>query len=238
MIFASAKDHVRIYSGEFVKEFRWQKDPSLYPLIQFPSDYKDEPSIRFAPSQGVRNAENEKSIPDEYRKYVRQSEVLTDSYTLSDSGQKKLTSEWIAFLTGGSLPLKEVQSVTMLTQGVFDALCTQDQIESLRIKWLNGKDISKIANLKNLKKLFIERGSRINDITPLTSLSNLEVLILGETNKITDYSCISALKKLKVFSVCAYQSSVVSHVKMISTDFLYDMPSLEYVDIVDVKISK
>ena len=72
----------------------------------------------------------------------------------------------------------------------------------------------------------------------MTSLSNLEVLILGETNKITDYSCISALKKLKVFSVCAYQSSVVSHVKMISTDFLYDMPSLEYVDIVDVKISK
>ena len=89
---------------------------------------------------------------------------------------------------------------------------------------------------KNLKKLFIENGAKLEDISPLTALERLEILILGSTVRISDYSCLKALKNLRVLAVCEcrnYPDS--SHLKIDSLDFLYEMPNLEFVDLVDVK---
>lgn len=212
MYIAGTEEHHKIYESYFVRDLRHGNFSSLFPTIIFPNDYHNEPVIRFAPSQHE----------DQITEYE----------------QRKLTKEWIDILNNNRLPLIEVQTVTSITQRIFDGLCLQNSIESLRIKLLNCKDLSKISNLSNLKKLFIECGSKIEDITPLTELKDLEILILGETNKITDYSCLKVLKNLKVFSVCAYQTKLVSSVKMRSTDFIREMTNLEYLDIVDVKISE
>ena len=207
--FASAEDHYRIYESEFVRDLRYGESRTMFPTVFRPGDYNNDPVIRFAPSQNG---------------------------ALTAKEQRELTNEWISFLNDNSLPLLEVHAVTAISQGVFDGLCSQSTIESLRIKRLVGKDISKIRRLKELKKLFIESGAGIEDVSPLADLSGLEVLILGESVKITDYSRLAALSELRVFSVCSYRTSVSSRLRMDSADFLDEMPNLGYVDLVDVKM--
>lgn len=207
MRFAKPEEHYKIYESEFVRDLRYGECKDLYPTIVFPNDYNNQPVIRFAPSQH--------SFLTAYK-------------------QNKLTAEWAHHLTENKLPLKEVHAVTSLTQIIFDALCHQSSIESLRIKHLNCKDISAIAELKNLKKLFIEYGAKIEDISPIAKLVDLEILILGETVKIVDYSPLKELNKLKVFSICCYQTNTRGRIKIQSTVFLNDMKSLKYVDLIDV----
>ncbi len=64
------------------------------------------------------------------------------------------------------------------------------------------------------------------------------MLILGETKKIDDYYVLSSLKKLKVFSLCGYQSSINTVIKVNTLDFISELPSLEYVDFIDVRLNR
>ena len=208
-----ATDHGRIYD-EFV--------PSLTHRADFhPQDYSGQETIKLVCSQHPVGIEEYLANPREWEKK-----------------QRRYTAEWVDFLKSEKMPLKEVDICSAVDQKVFDALCCQDSIESLRIKWLRCKQINEIAKLKNLKKLFLARASSLVDISPLAQLENLEVLILGETKKIDDYSVLSALKKLKVFSLCGYQSSVNTVIKVNTLDFISDLPSLEYVDFIDVRLNR
>ena len=208
MHYATPEEHYKIYGNEFVRDLRYKDTADVFPTIIYPRDYNNEPVIRFAPSQ---------------------HDFMTSYH------QNRLTAEWVDYLNSNKLPLKEVHAVTSLTQMVFNALCKQSSIESLRIKWLNCKDISQVVELNHLKKLFIELGTKIEDITPIAKLHDMEVLILGETVKVVDYSPLKELKKLKVFSISRYQTSTKERIKIKSLDFLNEMKSLEYVDLVDVK---
>ena len=67
----------------------------------------------------------------------------------------------------------EVDICSAVDQKVFDALCCQDSIESLRIKWLRCKQINEIAKLKSLKKVFLAHALSLVDISPLAKLENL-----------------------------------------------------------------
>lgn len=125
---------------------------------------------------------------------------------------------------------------TLVNQETFDAICNQSEMESLRIKWFKGNDISNITKLTKLKKLFIESGTGIEDITPLSDINYLEVLILGDTNMIHDYSCLSRLRNLKVLGICLYRTNY-SKLKMESDEFIKDMPNLEWVDFIDGNIN-
>ena len=197
-------DHSRIYE-DFVRDLRYDEG---YPSIRYPEDYRGQEEIKLCCSQheGI----------------------------VTEKERRELTQAWVAFLCENTLPLKEVQVCTKLNQSVFDALCTQSSIESLRIKWFTGNDVSEIVKLNHLKKLFIESGSSIEDISPICRLSELEVLILGNTVKVNDYSPISALGSLKVLGICAYQTHYDKKIKVKSTEFIDSMSSLEYVDIQDV----
>lgn len=189
---------------DFVRDLRSDE----YPTIWYPNEYNGESVIRLGCSQ--------------HKGFI------------SDKKQQELTQAWADYLSENTLPLKEVQVCTKLNQSVFDALCTQSSIGSLRIKWFTGKEIGEIARLTNLKKLFIESGLLIEDISSSSQLNKLEVLILGETVKVEDYSCISALSSLKVLGICAYQTHYNTKIKVKSIEFIDEMESLEYVDIQDV----
>lgn len=191
---------------DFVRDLRHN---DVYPFIRYPNEYGGESVIKLCPSQ---------------------------HQATSDCEQRKITSSWAKFLSENVLPLEEVQICTNINQAVFDALCNQASLKSLRIKHMTGKSVADIIKLKNLKKLFIESGSSLGDISPIADLTQLEILILGNTKKITDYSCLKALKNLKVLGICAYQADYNTTVKMDSDAFIYEMPSLEYVDLQDVKL--
>lgn len=192
---------------DFVRDLRHD---NRYPFIRNVSNYNGEQIIKLCPSQ----------------------HQFVTSYQ-----QKKITESFIDFLKNETHPIVEMQVCTIANQKVFDAICNQKNLESLRIKCFRGKDISNITKLNKLKKLFIESGSAIEDISPLIDLKQLEVLILGETKRIYDYSCLSNLQNLKVLGICKYQTSVSGiRLKMKSDMFIKDMPNLEWVDFVDCKI--
>lgn len=193
---------------DFVRDLRHN---NKYPFIRYPEEYNGEKIIKLCPSQ---------------------------HQIISDYQQRKVTLSWVKYLSESIFPLEEVQVCTRMNQAVFDALCNQTNIKSLRIKQLTGKNIDNIIKLTNLKKLFIESGSSIEDITPLSELLQLEVLILGNTKKITDYSCIKNLQNLKVLGICAYQADYNTIIQMDSDAFISEMPDLEYVDMHDVKIKQ
>lgn len=190
---------------EFVRDLRHN---DTYPFIRYIEEYDNQEVIKLCVSQHQGLSENE---------------------------QKKLTTAWVEYLSNHILNVKEVQVCTIMNQKCFDAICNQINIESLRIKWFRGKDISNICQLNHLKKLFIENASSLENISSLTKMKNLEVLILGHTKKVYDYSCLKELKQLKVLGICSYRTSLDVIIPIKSTDFIQEMPSLEYVDLIDTK---
>lgn len=203
--------HSRIYD-DFVKDYRYNKE---IPLISYPEEYNGERILKLYCSQ--------------------HSKVVDWVETISDYQRKKITDSWEKYLLENRLPIKEVQVCSKMPHRVFDALCSQTSIESMRIKWFDGTNIDKIRKLTNLKKLFIESVPRLTNIEPIADLLDLEVLILGNTKKINDYKELGKLKNLKVFSICSYQTQ--ENITQMSDDsFMFDMHSLDYVDMCDVRV--
>lgn len=199
--------HGEIYD-RFVEDYRYNK---YYPFVNFPAEYDGQNVLKLCPSQHA-------DIVSSYQK-------------------KKISQEWANYLLSNPLPIQIVQVCTALNQEVFDALCSQTSIESLRIKWFRGKNIEAITKLKNLKKLFIESAPSLLDISPIAKLTDIEVLILGNTKKITDYCPLGELSKVKVFSICSYRTHETI-LKMADDNFMYNMKALRYVDMVDVRVDK
>ena len=133
--------------------------------------------------------------------------------------------------------MKTVQFCTRTPKAIFEAICTQQSVTSLRFKWLAVSDISAIAQMKQLKALQIELGSSITDLSPIGELTELETLVLGSTVKITDYSLLGRLKNLKELVICSYPTRVPGDVMTMESDaFLTELPDLYYLDLADVKI--
>ena len=210
--FASVFDHDRLYE-DFVCDRMHEEG------VDHPKDYSGQPSVKLVCSQHPVGINEYLSDPKGWEKK-----------------QRAYTQEWVEYLKSEALPVKEIHVCSAVNQKVFDALCYQKNLESLRIKWLQARQIDQIVNLKNLKKLFLERASSLLDIAPITHLENLEVLILGETKKISDYSSLAVLKKLKVLGICAYRASTNAAIKVNDLDFISKMPCLEYVDFQDVRL--
>lgn len=213
-----ATDHSRIYD-DFVRSLMWCGDDMT---IEHPRDYSGQEAVKLVCSQ--------------HRVYESVFEYLSaDDSKEYERIQRRYTAEWVRFLQTEMLPVKEVHVCSSVNQKVFDALCRQSTIESLRIKRLTCKQIDAIVSLRSLKKLFIECGSSITDISPLAGLTGLEVLILGQTKNVHDYSALAALKSLKVLGICSYPTYLNATIKVDNLGFLNEMPSLEYVDIMDVR---
>lgn len=216
-----AADHSRIYD-DFVRSLMWCGDDLT---VEHPQEYSGQESIKLVCSQHrMCKSVFEYLSADDPKEYERI--------------QRRYSAEWVRFLQTETLPVKEVHVCSSVNQSVFDGLCRQSSIESLRIKRLTCKQIDTIVNLRSLKKLFIECGSSLTDISPLAKLTELEVLILGHTKNVHDYSAIAALKSLKVLGICVYQTALNTTIKVDDLSFLKELPSLEYVDLMDVRLSK
>ena len=211
-----ADEHYKIYD-DFVPSLMFRDDLE----ILHPDEYRGQPTVKLVCSQHPIITEIRDFSDEELKTFERL--------------QRKYKNEWIEFLNQEKLPLKEVDVCSAVDQNVFDALCNQESIEVLRIKWLKCKQINEIPRLKNLKKLFLSRASSLKDISLLSKLEHLETLIICETTKITDYSSLADLKNLKVLGICMARTSYNTFIKADSIDFIKEMPSLEYVDLLDVR---
>ena len=139
-------------------------------------------------------------------------------YTIPE--QKRILAEWVDFLRTETKALKGVHFRTSLPQVLLEAVCCQENLETLQIKWGPFSDWSCLENLKNLK-YFSSDGFRakVNDISPIGKLSELIVLSLGSYKKFTDLTPLANLKKLE-------QLEYIAGCKIKDLEFLRQMPNL------------
>lgn len=202
----------------------------------------DENVFRLPEDDFIPDLRRNKSISslhfcEEYNGAETVNLACTQHSLVSEYRQTQITKAWAEFLRKEQYPMKTVQFCTRTPQAIFDAICTQKNITSLRFKWLAVPKIEAIAQMKQLKALQIELGSSITDLSPLSKLDKLETLILGSTVKVTDYSPLGKLKNLKELVVCSYSTRVPADVMTMESDaFLAQLPNLQYLDFGDVKI--
>lgn len=176
-------------------------------------------------------------FPEEYcgQKHVR---LACTQHGVTPYQQRKITDSWAAFLQQGRPMLETVMFCTKLPQSVFDAVCCQENLTALWIKWCAAADLSRIIKLKNLKTLYIGLGTTITDLTPLGQLENLEVLRLGNVEKITDYSPLGKLTRLRTLEIDASDKLNSRMLHMQSDSFLQNLTRLEILNLCDVQVEE
>jgi hypothetical protein len=141
----------------------------------------------------------------------------------SPKEQRKILKEWIEFFHSNPKALKGLHFSSHVPQRLFDAACSQVDIEELRFKWGNYKDLSAIGNLRTIKFLHIGSGAGVQDITPLCKLKTLIVLSVENFKRIEDYSQLTALDNLEQLEI---RSTMLGRTVIKDLGFLRDMPNL------------
>lgn len=154
---------------------------------------------------------------------------------ITEYRQKKITASWVSFLCCDIQPMETVQFCTKTNQAVFDAICHQENLQSLWFKWCAVPDLSQISQLKNLKRLYIGLGTAIRDLSPLGELESLEVLRLGNTTKVTDYSALGRLRNLKALEIVGHDTLNPVTIKVESDSFISKLHQLDYLKL-DIKV--
>jgi len=141
----------------------------------------------------------------------------------SPKEQRQILKEWIEFFHSNPKALKGLHFSSHVPQRLFDAACSQVDIEELRFKWGNYKDLSATQNLQAIKFLLIGSGAGVQDITPLSKLKSLVVLTVENFKRIEDYSQLIALGNLEQLEI---RSTMLGHTVIKDLEFLRDMPNL------------
>lgn len=141
----------------------------------------------------------------------------------SPKEQRQILKEWIEFLRGEPKILRGLHFSSHVPQRLFDAACCQVNLEELRFKWGNYKDLSALENLPLLKFLYVGSGAGVQDIAPICKMESLVALNVENFKKVEDFSALTALKNLETLMI---QSTIMGRIIMKDLEFLRDMPNL------------
>jgi len=140
----------------------------------------------------------------------------------SQKEQRQILKEWIEFFQANPQALKGLHFCSHVPQRLFDAACCQTELEELRFKWGNYKDLSALNNI-HVKYLYIGSGAGVQDITPISGMKSLVVLVIENFKRIEDFSPLAALENLEQLII---QSTILGRVAIKDLEFLRYMPSL------------
>ena len=155
---------------------------------------------------------------------------LGDSFTpqyKTAKEKKRVLREWCDFLSSNTTAFTELSFSTRMPQELFEAVCSQQNLIKLNIKWGVYSDLSKITDLKKLKYLHIGSGASVQSIEPVTQLKNLVALSVENFQKIDDYSLFSELKNLESLSIEG-NGLAPKYIHVKSLEFLKDMNQLRF----------
>jgi len=141
----------------------------------------------------------------------------------SPKEQKQILKDWIEFLQANPKTLKGLHFCSHVPHRLFDAACCQEDIEELRFKWGNYKNLSALGNLPLLKFLFIGSGAGVQDIEPICNLESLVVLSIENFKRIENYSSLVKLKNLEQLTI---NSTMLGRIVIEDLEFLRGMPNL------------
>lgn len=155
---------------------------------------------------------------------------LGDSFTpqyKTAKEKKRVLQEWCDFLQNNPKAFTELNFCTRMPQELFDAVCAQQNLRKLSIKWGVYKNLSKISNLTNLEYLGIGSGAGVESIEPITKLQNLVALSVENFQRVDDYSLLANLTKLESLSIEG-DGLGPRYIHVQSLDFLNDMKQLRF----------
>ena len=104
---------------------------------------------------------------------------LGDSFTpqyKTAKEKKRVVQEWCDFLTDNPTAFTELVFCTRMPQELFNAVCEQENLKKLHIKWGLYPDISNLANLTKLEYLHLGSGASVSNIEAISKLKNLVAL--------------------------------------------------------------
>ena len=141
-------------------------------------------------------------------------------YTVPE--QKHVLSEWVEFMRTNTKAFRGVHFCTSLPQALLEAVCCQENLETLRIKWGTFTDWSCLENLKNLK-YFTSNGFRakVSDVRPFGKLKELVVLDLVDYKKIRDLTPLENLPNLEELVFAGFSCAIKD------LEFLCHLPKLK-----------
>lgn len=172
----------------------------------------------------------------EVSEYSGENELIINCTQLGDSltpqyktqkEKRHVLQEWIDFLSNNTTAFTELSFATRVPQELFDAVCLQQDLRNLHIKWGVYPDISKLSNLRKLEYLHIGSGASVQSIEPITHLKNLVALSIENFQKIDDYSLLAGLEKLESLSISG-DGLGPQYICVKSLDFLKYMNQLRF----------
>ena len=166
--------------------------------IKYGFDYchQDEPQDRCIVEVSEYNGENALTI-----NCTQLGDSFTPQYKTAKE-KKSILHQWCDFLYDNTTAFTELTFCTRMPQELFDAVCAQQNLRKLYIKW----GIEPISKLKNLVALSVENFQKIDDYSPLVNLKNLESLsIEGDCFgpkyiHIKSLNFLNNMKQLRFFS--------------------------------------
>jgi len=142
--------------------------------------------------------------------------------------QKQIIDEWIAFFKTNPKALTGVLFRTGITQTLLEAVCNQEKLEILRIKWGTNLDLSVLQNVLNLKSLYFEGfRSSLPNVSFLDCLQNLRVLNLYSINSIEDFSPLYRMKNLEELCISGKAPTKGKRIIFTDLEFLRNHPDLK-----------
>lgn len=150
--------------------------------------------------------------------------------------QQEVINGWCDLFNHTKLPVKKLWVTSRISQRIFDAICCQDQLEGLWIKWGVYPDISNIAKLANLQFLHLGGGASISDLSAIIKLKKLASLETDCLYNISNYSFLSKMKNIIDLSIEGDPLASMKKVTLNSLQFLEMMPQLQRLNLTMTKI--
>ena len=176
----------------------------------------------------VNQGEERENYAVEIKDYKGQEQLCIcctqlDNYGYSERDKKRILQEWVDFLRTSTKTFKALHFNSHVPQRLFDAVCCQEDLEELYIKWGNHKNLSSLGQLTNMKFLYFGSCPGVTDLTSITKLKNLVVLCMQNFKRIEDYSPIVVLDKLEQLII---QGPILGKTPIQDLEFLKEMQGL------------
>jgi hypothetical protein len=150
--------------------------------------------------------------------------------------QTKVVNKWCELFTSQQLSAKIIWLNSRASQKIIDAVCHQQNLEGLWIKWGVYPDISKLNKLQQLKYLHLGGGSSIEDISSVATLSCLKNFESSHLYKINNYSFLGKMKNITDLTIEGDPYSSMKHVVLDSLEFLEEMPQIQRLELCMTRI--
>lgn len=155
---------------------------------------------------------------------------------VSSYAQRKIVDEWCNYLRLETKRFRKIESVSRMNRAMLNAICHQEDLKYLFIKWLVAESIESIKQLSNLSFLYLAISPRIVEINALASLKKLKVLYLIDSASINDLFFLNSLTDLEELCIASrvYAGAKVSIKKDLT--FLKNLKQLKVLKLSDLRL--